>query len=97
MLDISNFLSLTRNSFLTVSISLAMYGILLNINEEDERLRMLFKVMISLILFYTLIIIAIVYMNMSMKSEAFFRYHIYMNVIVIPMLCFLILYLTMIV
>lgn len=82
---------------MTVSISLAMYGILLNINEEDERLRILFKVMISLILFYTLVIIVVVYMNMSIKSEAFFRYHIYMNVIVIPILCFLIMYLTIIV
>lgn len=91
MFDASSLLSSTRNSFLTISISLAIYGVLRNIDIKDERLRLILKLIVYALLLHTVLISLMINMNMVSKDN-YVMYHVYMNILVIPFVAFLVFY-----
>lgn len=91
MFDASSLLSSTRNSFLTISISLAIYGVLRNIDIEDERLRLILKIIIYALLLHTIFISLMINMNIVSKDNHV-MYHAYMNLLIIPIVVFAVFY-----
>lgn len=91
MFDASSLLSSTRNSFLTISISLAIYGVLRNIDIEDERLRLILKIIVYALLLHTISISLMINMNIVSKDNHV-MYHVYMNLLIIPIVVFAVFY-----
>ena len=91
MFDTSSLLSSTRNSFLTISISLAIYGVLRNIDIEDERLRLILKIIVYALLLHTISISLMINMNIVSKDNHV-MYHVYMNLLIIPIVVFAVFY-----
>ena len=91
MFDASSLLSSTRNSFLTISISLAIYGVLRNIDIEDERLRLILKIIVYALLLHTIFISLMINMNIVSK-DSYIMYHVYMNLLIIPIVVFAVFY-----
>jgi hypothetical protein len=91
MFSESSLLSSTRNSFLAISISLAIYGVLRNIQLEDERLKLILKIIVYALLLHTVLISLMINMNMISKDNRV-MFHVYMNMLVIPLVTLCVFY-----